>query len=151
MGPPKGLTAPRVVLDTNCVVSALVFSQGRCAWLRHARQAGRFVPLLSRDTASELLRVLTYPRFHLNADERETLLSDYLPWAHVVDVDQAVADATSAFSALRDPTDAIFLTLALKGSAEVLVSGDGDLLAVREHFEVPIMDASGFRHWLEHR
>ncbi len=36
-------------------------------------------PLASKVTASELMRVLGYPKFKLSADEREELLADYLP------------------------------------------------------------------------
>ncbi|TVP81925.1 PIN domain-containing protein [Thioalkalivibrio sp.] len=49
---------PRVVLDTNCIVSALLFSRGRLAWLRHAWQSGQFCPLVSRATAEELIRAM---------------------------------------------------------------------------------------------
>lgn len=55
---------PRVVLDTNCVVSALLFSRGRLAWLRRAWQSGRVVPLVSRGTATKLIRVLAYPKMN---------------------------------------------------------------------------------------
>ena len=63
------MSVPRVVLDTNCLVSALIFSRGRFAWLREAWQTKRFIALASHDTVSELLRVLAYPRFKLTRDE----------------------------------------------------------------------------------
>ena len=56
-------TPPRVVLDTNLVLSALVFSHGRLGPLRRAWQAGLCMPLVSAVTAAELLRVLQYPKF----------------------------------------------------------------------------------------
>ena len=48
----------RVVFDTNCIISALVFSKKKMAWLRYRWQSGEIVPLVSKDTANELLRVL---------------------------------------------------------------------------------------------
>ena len=60
---------PRVVLDTNCLISALLFSKGQLSWLRHAWQNGRCIPLVSRATIEELLRVLAYPKFKLNQYE----------------------------------------------------------------------------------
>ncbi len=75
------MSVPRVVLDTNCLISALLFSTGRLAWLREGWQAGRFIPLVSRDTIGELIRVLAYPKFRLDAREQETLLADFLPFA----------------------------------------------------------------------
>ena len=46
---------PRVVLDTNLVLSALVFTQGRLVALRHAWQNERCRPLVSKATAAELI------------------------------------------------------------------------------------------------
>ena len=73
--------APRVVLDTNVVLSALVFAQGRLAVVRYAWQSGRCQPLVSPATASELVRALAYPKFGLSADEQRELLADYLPYS----------------------------------------------------------------------
>jgi len=72
---PQATVAPRVVFDTGVVVSALVFRGGQLDWLREDWQEGRAVPLLSRATANELLRVLSYPKFRLTGAEREELLA----------------------------------------------------------------------------
>ena len=48
----------RVVLDTNAVVSALLFEHGRLTWLRDAWSAGRILPLIDPSCLDELLRVL---------------------------------------------------------------------------------------------
>jgi uncharacterized protein len=49
----------RVVIDTNLVLSALVFG-GSTAKLRWAWQNDRLTPLASKATITELLRVLAY-------------------------------------------------------------------------------------------
>ena len=67
---------PRVVLDTNVVLSALLFGGGPAARVRVGWQSGRFVPLASTATAQELVRVLAYPKFELSAGEQEELLAD---------------------------------------------------------------------------
>ena len=74
----------RVTLDTNCVVSALLFSQGRLAWLRAAWRDRPLLPLVSQATAAELLRVLAHPKFRLEPDEREDLLAEFLPFTEAV-------------------------------------------------------------------
>jgi uncharacterized protein len=71
--------APRVVLDTNVVVSALVFATGSLTSLREAWQQERCQPLVSAATASELIKVLRCPRFKLTGDEQQQPLADYLP------------------------------------------------------------------------
>ena len=75
---------PRWVLDTNVVLSALIRPGGVSGRLRLAWQAALFVPLVSRATTLELIRVLAYPKFRLGEDEQHDLLADYLPWAEPV-------------------------------------------------------------------
>ncbi len=125
--------APRVVLDTNVVLSALVFAGGATARLRQGWQAGRLTPLASAATARELMRVLAYPKFKLGAQEQQELLADYLPWAEAV----AVPEPPPRVPPCRDPHDLPFLHLAVAGRAEALVSGDADLLALAPSFTLP--------------
>ena len=56
---------PRIVLDTNALVSALLFGGRSLAWLVEAWQVRRTIPLASAQTAMELIRVLGYPKFRL--------------------------------------------------------------------------------------
>lgn len=137
---------PRIVLDTNCVVSALLFPRGRLAWLRVAWQSARIVPVVSRATVNELIRVLNYPKFDLTRDEQETLLADFLPYAETIDVSRSGAPPR----ALRDPGDAIFFALARHAKADALVSGDKDILALgTSSRSLRIVTPEAFREWLE--
>ena len=115
----------RVVLDTNAVVSALLFETGRLARLRHPWMAGDFRPLVSPATAAELLRVLSYPKFRLTGAEIEALFADLLPYAETVEVPRR----TAKWPGLTDRDDRIFLDLAVAGNAAFLVTGDRALLA----------------------
>jgi putative PIN family toxin of toxin-antitoxin system len=130
----------RVVLDTNLVLSALVFAQGRLAALRHAWQAKRFVPLVSKATTAELIRVLAYPKFKLTAEEQFDLLADYLPWCETV----RISNPPPATPACRDVHDQPFLQLAMAGRADYLVSGDQDLLDLAGQIPCPIVMADAF-------
>ena len=117
---------PRVVLDTNVVLSALLFGRGPTARVRVGWQSSRFVPLASTAIARELVRVLAYPRFRLSAEEQSELLADFMPWVVAVEV----PDPPPAVPRCRDPHDLAFLHLAVAGRARALVSGDQDLLAL---------------------
>jgi len=139
------VSLPRVVLDTNCLISALIFSRGRFAWLREAWQTRRFVALASHDTVSELLRVLAYPKFKLTREERETLIADFLPYFETVKIDTT----PEGLPDIRDPQDIMFLVLAAASRADVLVSGDGDIQAVRDQFHIPILTQAEFADWLQ--
>lgn len=131
---------PRVVIDTNLVLSALVFAGGRLVPLRLAWQAQRVLPLVSRATAAELIRTLAYPKFKLAAHEQEELLADYLPYCKTVRI-PAVPPATPR---CRDAFDVIFLELALAGKADALVTGDKDLLSLAGQMACPILSAEQF-------
>jgi len=117
---------PRVVLDTNVVLSALLFSAGPAARVRSGWQSGRCVPLASTATAQELVRVLAYPKFRLSAAEQTELLADFIPWVEVVEIPATPPQVPPC----RDPLDLPFLHLAVTGKARALVSGDHDLLAL---------------------
>ena len=115
-------------------ISSLLFATGRLAQVRVAWQQELIVPLASAATASELLRVLHYPKFALNADDRREVLSEYLPWCETVTEVPAVGAP-----GLGDPSDRIFLDLAIAGTADAVVTGDGELLAYSNRFAIPII------------
>lgn len=75
---------PRVVLDTNLVLSALVFPHGHLTNLRQAWQEQRIKPLASSATTAELMRGLGYPKFKVSHAEQEELLADYLPYCELL-------------------------------------------------------------------
>lgn len=126
------MSAPvRVVLDTNVVLSALVFRGGAAGLVRRAWQRGLIVPLASAFTVQELVRVLAYPKFRLSKAEQEELLADFLPYAQTVRMTQPPPVVPEC----RDAMDLTFLQLAVAGQAQVLVSGDRDLLAIAAEFE----------------
>jgi putative PIN family toxin of toxin-antitoxin system len=121
----------RAVLDTNVVLSALVFRGGAAGQLRLAWQRGQVLPLASTASVQELIRVLAYPKFHLSQAEQDELLADYLPYAETVRIPQPPPTVPEC----RDVLDLPFIQLALVGNAQVLVSGDRDLLAIAAEFQ----------------
>lgn len=125
----------RVVLDTNVVLSALLFRSGAVRPLQALWQQGRLVPVVSQTVVRELLRVLAYPKFRLTSAERNALLAEYLPWTEPVDVPLA---PSIDLPVCRDPRDQPFVELAHAAAARHLVSGDADLLAL-----APAMRALG--------
>jgi uncharacterized protein len=130
---------PRVVIDTNLVLSALVFG-GRLSRLRLAWQNDRVIPLASEVTIAELVRVLTYPKFKLTNSEQEDLLSDYLPFCDTV----LMPDTLPVVPECRDPFDIPFLLLAVVAQADFLVTGDRDLLCLSDNFSCPILTVDEF-------
>lgn len=129
----------RVVIDTNLVVSALVFG-GNVGKLRFSWQENQLIPLVSKATIMELVRVLAYPKFKLTKTEQEDLLSDYLPFCAPV----PMPDKLPVIPECRDRFDEPFLILALVGHADYLVTGDRDLLCLGNSFFCPIVTIENF-------
>ena len=138
------MKAVRPVFDTNVLVSALLFHSGALSWLRGAWRSRRLRPLASRETTTELIRVLAYPKFALEAHEQHDLLDDYLPFCETV----AVPETPPTVPECRDPFDRPVLELALAGRADALVTGDTDILALAKEFSVPILSPAAFRERL---
>jgi putative PIN family toxin of toxin-antitoxin system len=130
-----------VVLDTNVVLSALLFRGGATGKLRRAWQDEACTPLVSTATVQELIRVLAYPKFRLTADDEHQLLADYLPCTRSVRIPDPMPKLPAN---CRDPFDLPFLQLALAGKAKVLVSGDRDLLALAGRLPFAILPPAEF-------
>jgi len=136
---------PRLVLDTNVIVSALLFTSGRLAWIRRAWQHGRIQPLACKQTVDELLRVLAYPKFKLTDEEQGDLLEDFLPYVEIVEL----PDPWPTLPLCRDGKDQVFLVLAHTGQAHALITGDEDLLAMHDGFPCRILTPEALRVELE--
>ena len=114
----------QVVFDTNTVVSALVFTAGRLAWLREHWRERRSVLLVSHAPVAELKRVLGYRKLKLSAEYQFELLGDYLSYCESIEAKEICPIHC------RDAKDQPFLDLAQSGNADLLVTGDEDLLAL---------------------
>ena len=112
----------RVVLDTNVSISGLLSSTSTPA--RAVERAIRYGQLVaSTATLRELMTKLLSPKFdrYVPRERRDALLVRLAPLIEIVEVVQQVRQS-------RDPNDDKFLEAAVNGRADVIVSGDGDLL-----------------------
>lgn len=114
----------RVVFDTNTLISALLFG-GSLRWLVGHWGNPAVLPLASAATANEFMRVLSYPKFGLERSEMDLVAGRFL--VHAVRV---VVPIELVCARVRDPKDQMFVDLAVAGAADMLVTGDGDLLAL---------------------
>ncbi len=128
----------RAVLDTNVLLSALLFT-GVTSELVPLWQKGKITVLLSREILDEYLRVLAYPKFQLSEEEIKGLIEEeLLPFV------QVIKPGTRIHVVKRDPSDNKFLECAVAGKADVLISGDKELLAIRHYRNVRIQTPSRF-------
>jgi len=84
--------------------------------------------------------VLNYPKFKLSSADREELLADYLPFCATINMPPKPPHVPTC----RDPLDLPFLELAAYEKVDYLVTGDLDLLAIREKVTFAITTAEQF-------
>jgi putative PIN family toxin of toxin-antitoxin system len=127
----------RLVVDTNIFVSAaLKQTSWPGAVLRWLDRNGG---LLKTDvTERELLDVLQRPR----------IASKIAP-AFLDNLNRILASAehvtiTEQVTGCRDPNDDKFLELAVNGRADVVITGDDDLLSLDTFRGIPIVSAAAF-------
>ncbi len=135
-----GKNALRVVIDTNVLLSALIFKSHALVAIRYSWQGGEIIPVVSRATAEEFMAALRYPKFSLEAREQDAILAEYLPYCDTL----AEPKSTIRLPKCCDVDDQAFLLLAAACKAEMLVTGDKDLLALAGTVPLEIVTPRAF-------
>jgi putative PIN family toxin of toxin-antitoxin system len=127
----------RVVLDTNVFISAAL-KQKSTPGMAALMVERRGTLLKSLLTEQQLFEVLARTYFDALIDaEARAWLKKLMASAELVTISERIA-------ACRDPTDDKFLELAINGHADLIVSGDADLLALNPFREIPIVTPAIF-------
>jgi uncharacterized protein len=128
----------RIVIDTGVLVSHLLLS-GSTPSKAVERALALGDLLVSDGLIGELLDVLSRPKFAAYVDliDRQAFvqsLSDAAEWVPI----------TAHVVACRDPSDDAILALAVSGRADVIVTGDRDLLVLDPFQGVRILTPRAF-------
>jgi putative PIN family toxin of toxin-antitoxin system len=134
----------RCVFDTSVLVSALLIngSKPRKAF-DFALGNGKI--LLSSSVLLELYEVLGRKRFrhYINEEDTRRFLAALTRETEWIEIDLRI-------EACRDPKDDKFLELAVCGSADYLVTGDDDLIALHPFRGIQIFTPNKFLESLDH-
>jgi putative PIN family toxin of toxin-antitoxin system len=131
----------RAVLDTNLLVSYLLTHRPPIATLIDDYVAREEVVLVTApELLEELDRVLRYPRLqrYFSEAQRQRFVALVLALSEVVELPASIPRIC------RDPADDRVIACAVTGRADVIVSGDRDLLVLERVGEIPILSASRF-------
>ena len=83
----KEKTLKTVVLDTNILVSALLF-RGELSGIVDLWKKGKFIPLLSKETFEEFRTVLEYPKFSLSVEDIRVIIEEeVLPYFDIIEIE----------------------------------------------------------------
>ena len=131
----------RVVVDTGVLVSGLIRPQGTTGEVLRALRDGRFTAVYTTHMLVEVIDVLGRPAFrskyHIQPNDITALVNLIRLRGQLVIPSQTV-------TACRDPKDNKFLEAALAGEADVLTTGDADLLELHPFEGVEILRPAEF-------
>ena len=126
---------PRVVFDTNILISALLSPRGapfRCLMLA---KLGQCESITCREILEEFTRKLRV-KFHYSSAQADTAASDVQALSSLVTISGTLHVVT------RDPSDDKILECALRGRADYVVSGDRrHLLALGTYQNIVVITA----------
>jgi putative PIN family toxin of toxin-antitoxin system len=130
---------PRLVVDTNIIVSGLMTTATPPAQILDAVHNKKVILLISDEVVVEYLRVLEYPHIRkykkITDEVIRNLTSLFIEETERVEI-------LSHIKKSKDPDDDKFLSLAVKGKADFLITGDkADLLSLKEIEHIPIITA----------
>jgi len=131
------MTQPRIVLDTNVLISAVVFG-GKPREVLETVISWNYAMAISVEMLEELQGVLEGKKFRYPSEVVRNIVSELLA------VSDLVRPAIKVEQVKADPADNRILECALESKAECIVTGDRHLLELG-HFEgIPILDVSAF-------
>ncbi len=129
-----------VVIDTNVVVSALLF-EGKPGKLIQLWKADQIQPFISKEITEEYLRVLAYPKFNLSENDIGFLLNhEILPYFKAVKIKPGCWKTIIK----DDPSDDMFIRCAVSGICKIIISGDRHLLDLKTYGKIRIFSVSLF-------
>ena len=136
----------KLVLDTNTLVSAFFWEGNEAELLRKIEQ-GKARLYITGDILSEIEQVIKRSKFNdvmgkanLTPDQ---IIQKIVSFSHLVIAPQL------NIKVCRDEKDNKFLECAQSAKASYLVSGDDDLLSLKEYEKIPIIRASEMLKLLE--
>jgi uncharacterized protein len=124
----------KVVLDTNVLLSGLMFPDGAPGRVVAAWRQARFELVISVPQLAEIGRALAYPKIQriLGWDDQriEQFIRQLYIRAGIVDLAGTLVEVPG------DPDDMPILATLVAAKADVLITGDGDLLALRDRYAI---------------
>ena len=133
----------RVVPDVNVIISAIIAPLGTPRQVLNAWQAQRFTAITSEGIIAQVEEKLHYPRI----GQAYGITEDDIRWVGGLLRTQAkvvVVPPGALAEVVDDPEDDYVLATGIVGEADYLVTGDRELLALREHQGMKIVSPRAF-------
>lgn len=131
----------RIVLDTNILVSGLLYP-GKPRRLIDLTIRGRIEAVSSIEMIDELRGVLSREKFGLSKEEQAAMIDFVIRLV-------SITVLKSKFKAVKDPDDDMVINTAYDGKAVYIVSGDNEVLELKQFGEIRIVKASEMLRLIE--
>jgi putative PIN family toxin of toxin-antitoxin system len=136
----------KIVLDANIFVSAVIKSPSIPARILELIKEREVILILSNEILSEIRTALLYPRLRKlhrrSTDEIENFLEN------TAKISLMVPGKIKVQEIKDDPADNKYLSVALEGKADFIVSGNHHLKALKAFQGIRILDPSTFLVWM---
>lgn len=127
----------RFVLDTNTLLSALLWSGNESALVKHFIE-GRALHYTSQEILGEVKNVLDRQKMRRYLEQADISSSFAIQrissFSIILDVDPLPKTIV-----IKDPSDDKFLACAMKAKAGLIVSGDKHLLSIKKYKDIEIV------------
>ena len=126
----------RVVIDTNILISAIGWDAKPEECLEMVFD-GKIQAFATQPMIDELSEVLEYDKFDFSGKEKQKFLE-------ITVSEFQFTDPEASVEAVEDPDDNKFLECAISASADYIISGDSDLLELKEYQNITITTPERF-------
>ncbi len=128
-----------VVVDNNVIISAAMFWTSVPAQALRKARKNEFKIIASQFTLSELSETLLNTKFdkYVTIPKRIEFLKTYKNELQIIPI-------TESINVCRDPKDDMFLELAVSGNANLIISGDKDLIELNPFRGIQIISPKEF-------
>ena len=135
----------RVVLDTNVFVSALLIPDSPPARILEMILTGTVELVMSPGIIQEVAMVFTYDKVKKSLQKHGVTEEDVAEaFFNLLKIATITPGSKITPGASADPADDMVLACALEGQAEVIISGDKDLLQLASYEGVNIVSPATF-------
>lgn len=136
----------RAVVDTNILIRALIKPDGSVGPVLTRLAEAEYVLIYSEPLLDELLEKLALPRIR----DRYNIDNDVVEGVmQLIALRAESVSPAHRVTICRDPDDNRVLEAAVAGDADVIVSGDSDLLDLKSFEKIPVITPAVFLQWLD--
>lgn len=136
------MTPPRIVADSNVIISGFLFG-GHPSRVLRAMVEGRARCFTSLPILDEVRGVLLRPKFGLTPEQALAFVEEFHRLCELV------APSMTVRAIAEDPSDNRILECAAEAGASAVVSGDAHLLRLRVWRNIPILPPAAFMETIE--